>query len=116
MWVELPEGIDVAALETAAGDRGVQLVKGTDFLLDGGENSMRLAYSGVTPAEIDEGITRLAEAYPAEAGGSARSRSSSGSSARHFDPLMRASSRRSRRPWAWSASSSAASSWSSRHA
>ncbi len=33
-----------------------------DFLLDGGENTLRLAYSGVTPPEIDEGISRLAEA------------------------------------------------------
>ena len=37
-------------------------VKGTDFLLEGGENTLRLAYSGVTPEQIDEGITRLAEA------------------------------------------------------
>jgi len=37
-------------------------VKGTDFLLEGGENTLRLAYSGVTPEQIDEGITRLADA------------------------------------------------------
>ncbi len=62
MWVELPEGANVAELETAAKERGVVFVKGTDFLLEGGGNTLRLAYSGVTPAEIDEGITRLAEA------------------------------------------------------
>jgi len=62
MWVELPEGFDVAALETAARERDVLFVKGTDFLLEGGQNTLRLAYSGVTPEEIDEGITRLAEA------------------------------------------------------
>ena len=62
MWVELPEGVDVAELETAAKERGVLFVKGTDFLLEGGENTLRLAYSGVTPEQIDEGITRLAEA------------------------------------------------------
>ena len=62
MWVEMPEGFDVAALETAAKDRGVVFVKGTDFLLEGGENTLRLAYSGVTPEQIDEGITRLADA------------------------------------------------------
>ena len=43
--------------------RGVQFVKGSDFLLEGGESSLRLAYSGVTPEQIDEGISRLAEAY-----------------------------------------------------
>jgi 2-aminoadipate transaminase len=62
MWVELPEDVSVAELEAAAKDRGVIFVKGTDFLLEGGENTLRLAYSGVTPAQIDEGITRLAEA------------------------------------------------------
>jgi 2-aminoadipate transaminase len=62
MWVELPEEVSVAELETAAAERGVIFVKGTDFLLEGGENTLRLAYSGVTPAQIDEGITRLAEA------------------------------------------------------
>jgi 2-aminoadipate transaminase len=62
MWVELPEEVSVAELEAAAAERGVIFVKGTDFLLEGGENTLRLAYSGVTPAQIDEGITRLAEA------------------------------------------------------
>jgi len=62
MWVELPEGTDVAALETAASERGVVFVKGTDFLLKGGENTLRLAYSGVTPEQIEEGVSRLADA------------------------------------------------------
>jgi 2-aminoadipate transaminase len=62
MWVELPEDVSVAELETAAQERGVIFVKGTDFLLEGGENTLRLAYSGVTPAQIDEGVSRLAEA------------------------------------------------------
>jgi DNA-binding transcriptional MocR family regulator len=63
MWVELPDGTDVSALFAAASERGVQFVKGTDFLLEGGENTLRLAYSGVTNDRIDEGIKRLAEAY-----------------------------------------------------
>jgi DNA-binding transcriptional MocR family regulator len=62
MWVELPEAIDVAELETAARERGVLFVKGTDFLLEGGGNTLRLAYSGVTPEQIDEGVTRLGDA------------------------------------------------------
>jgi 2-aminoadipate transaminase len=62
MWVVLPEEVNVAELETAAAERGVIFVKGTDFLLEGGENTLRLAYSGVTPAQIDEGVSRLAEA------------------------------------------------------
>jgi DNA-binding transcriptional MocR family regulator len=62
MWVELPEDVDVAELELAAAQREVVFVKGTDFLLDGGHNTLRLAFSGVTPEQIDEGVTRLAEA------------------------------------------------------
>jgi len=63
MWVTLPQGTDVAALFAAAGQRGVQFVKGTDFLLEGGQNTLRLAYSGVTADQIDEGIRRLADAF-----------------------------------------------------
>jgi 2-aminoadipate transaminase len=62
MWVDLPESVRVSDLERAASERGVVFVKGADFLLEGGENSLRLAYSGVTPEQIDEGVTRLAEA------------------------------------------------------
>jgi DNA-binding transcriptional MocR family regulator len=65
MWVELPEATDVHALFVAAQDEGVTFVKGTDFLLEGGENTLRLAYSGVTPEQIDEGVARLARAYRA---------------------------------------------------
>jgi DNA-binding transcriptional MocR family regulator len=63
LWVELPRGTDVDALFTAAARRGVAFVKGSDFVLDGGESSLRIAYSGVTPAEIEEGVKRLADAY-----------------------------------------------------
>ncbi len=63
MWVTLPEGTDVQALFQAAAARGVSFVKGSDFLLDGGENTLRLAYSGVTPEQIETGVARLAEAY-----------------------------------------------------
>jgi len=63
LWVDLPSGTDVAALFDAAAQRGVQFVKGTDFMLEGGESSLRLAYSGVTPEQIETGVKLLAEAY-----------------------------------------------------
>jgi len=63
MWVTLPTGTDVERLFSLAGELGVAFVKGTDFLLQGGENTLRLAYSGVTPEQIDEGVSRLAEAF-----------------------------------------------------
>ncbi|MGI8804150.1 MAG: PLP-dependent aminotransferase family protein [Thermoleophilaceae bacterium] len=65
LWVELPDGADVDRLQKAAAARGVAFVKGADFLLEGGENTLRLAYSGVTPGEIEDGVGRLAEAYGA---------------------------------------------------
>ena len=67
LWVELPEGSDVDAVFEEAAERGVQFVKGTDFLLEGGENTMRLAYSGVTADHIEEGVRRLAAAVHAAA-------------------------------------------------
>jgi 2-aminoadipate transaminase len=68
MWVDLPDDVDVDAVFTAAGERGVAFVKGSDFLLECGEHSLRLAYSGVTPEQIDEGVRRLAEAVRAATG------------------------------------------------
>jgi DNA-binding transcriptional MocR family regulator len=63
MWVTLPHGTNVGALAHAASELGVSFVNGSDFLLEGGENTMRIAYAGVTPKQIDEGVTRLAAAY-----------------------------------------------------
>ena len=63
MWLELPRGTDVGALFHAAARRGVQFIKGSDFVLEGYGSSLRLAYSGVTTAEIEQGVTLLAEAY-----------------------------------------------------
>jgi 2-aminoadipate transaminase len=68
MWVTLPEDADVDAIFIAAQERGVAIVKGTDFLLEGGRNTLRLAYSGVTVDQIDEGVRRLAEAVHAVSG------------------------------------------------
>jgi 2-aminoadipate transaminase len=68
MWVELPEGSDVEAIFAEAKARGVAIVKGTDFLMEGGENTFRIAFSGVTVPEIEEGVKRLAEAVRAAAG------------------------------------------------
>ena len=69
MWVELPEEIDVDQLFTEAQERGLAFVKGTDFLLEGGRNTLRIAYSGVTADQVDEGVSRLAAAVRAiEAG------------------------------------------------
>ena len=69
LWVDLPDGsVDVADLAELAGERGVVFVKGTDFLLEGGESSLRIDYSGVPADRIDEAVSRLAGAYRELAG------------------------------------------------
>jgi 2-aminoadipate transaminase len=68
LWVDLPEGSDVAQLEAASRERGVIFVKGSDFLIKGGESSLRIAYSAVPPDQIEEGIARVADAYRELAG------------------------------------------------
>jgi len=69
LWLDLPRGTDVGAMFRLAGERGLQFVKGSDFVLEGGESSLRLAYAGVTPEEIEEGVSRLAEVYGEVTGG-----------------------------------------------
>jgi 2-aminoadipate transaminase len=58
VWVDLPrESPSLAAAEAA----GVTFVAGRDFFADGsGGNSLRLAFSFVSPDEIAEGVARLA--------------------------------------------------------
>jgi DNA-binding transcriptional MocR family regulator len=59
VWLELPDDVDGATLLRRAREAGVTFVPGTDF---GGEpNTARLAFSFVTPAEIAEGVARLAK-------------------------------------------------------
>jgi DNA-binding transcriptional MocR family regulator len=65
LWIDLPEDVHVDRLVPAAAERGVAVVKGSDFLLEGGEHSLRLAYSAVTTDQIPEGVRRLAAAVAA---------------------------------------------------
>jgi 2-aminoadipate transaminase len=58
LWLELPEFLDAAELLARASDAGVTFVAGADF--GGPASSARLAFSFVSPAEIDEGVRRLA--------------------------------------------------------
>jgi DNA-binding transcriptional MocR family regulator len=57
LWLELPAEIDAAELLTRAEEAGVSFVKGADF--GGAPNTVRLAYSFVSPDEIREGVRRL---------------------------------------------------------
>lgn len=62
MWLNFPEDVDTDALADACAERGLAVVKGSDFLLDGAKNSLRLAYSAVGEEELVEGVGRLADA------------------------------------------------------
>ena len=60
-WLTLPEGVDSVDLAQRAGERGVGIVPGTLFFTDGrGTDTVRLSYSLVEEAQIDDGIERLA--------------------------------------------------------
>jgi DNA-binding transcriptional MocR family regulator len=64
VWLEL-DGVDSADLLVRAEQAGVTYVKGTDF--GGDPDTLRLAFSFVSPEEIAEGVARLAAAIPVPA-------------------------------------------------
>jgi DNA-binding transcriptional MocR family regulator len=68
LWVELADDIDVDELLPVAAEHGVAVVKGSDFLLEGGQHALRLAYSAVTTDQVEEGVRRLAAAIEAVRG------------------------------------------------
>ena len=61
VWVDLPSGPRCEELLAQAEEAGVTFVKGTDFFPrgHGGEHSLRLAFSFVSPEEIGDGVSRL---------------------------------------------------------
>jgi 2-aminoadipate transaminase len=62
LWLDLPAGYDTrAALEVAEHD-GAPFVAGPDFMLEGGESSLRLSFASVPVERIDEGVGRIAAA------------------------------------------------------
>jgi 2-aminoadipate transaminase len=59
-WLTLPESADSVELAGRAADEGVGIVPGTLFFPDGrGTDTVRLSFSMVDEARIDEGIERL---------------------------------------------------------
>ena len=65
VWLELPEDADAGELLGRAAEAGVTFVPGTDF--GGAPNTLRLAFSFVSPAQITEGVARLAKLATAAA-------------------------------------------------
>jgi 2-aminoadipate transaminase len=62
LWLDLAEGTDTTALLAEAKGEGVTFVAGPDFMLGGGESSLRLSFAPVPPEQIAEGVSRIATA------------------------------------------------------
>ena len=62
LLLTLPDGLDATALLPRAVARGVAFTPGTAFFVDeGGQRTLRLAFSSVPVARIEEGVRRLAD-------------------------------------------------------
>ena len=60
-WLTLPPGTDAVDLAARAAEHGVGIVPGTLFFADGrGRDTVRLSFSLVDEAQIEDGIERLA--------------------------------------------------------
>lgn len=69
VWVTLPEGIDTYPLLYQAIDAGVVFIPGAAFTpSDVPSSKLRLAFSGVAPEQIQEGVRRLAPVIRAAVG------------------------------------------------
>ena len=62
LWLDLAEGTDTAALLAEAKGDGVSFVAGPDFMIAGGENSLRLSFAPVPADRAAEGVSRIAGA------------------------------------------------------
>jgi 2-aminoadipate transaminase len=62
LWLDLAEGADAPALLAEAKGEGVAFVAGPDFMIEGGERSLRLSFASVPPERIPEGVARIARA------------------------------------------------------
>jgi len=62
IWLDLSAGTDTPALLAEAKSEGVAFVAGPDFMIEGGENSLRLSFASVPPEQIPEGVARIARA------------------------------------------------------
>jgi len=62
LWLDLAEGTDTTTLLAEAKGEGVAFVAGPDFMIEGGDNSLRLSFASVPPERIPEGVARIARA------------------------------------------------------
>jgi DNA-binding transcriptional MocR family regulator len=62
LWLDLAEGTDTRALLAESIPEGVSFVAGPDFMIEGGENSLRLSFAPVPAERMEEGVGRIAAA------------------------------------------------------
>ena len=62
LWLDLEDDVDTPKLLGEAKEEGVTFVAGPDFMLEGGNSSLRLSFAPVPAERIPEGIERLARA------------------------------------------------------
>jgi DNA-binding transcriptional MocR family regulator len=62
LWLDLAEGTDTVALLAESKGEGVSFVAGPDFMMSGGENSLRLSFAPVPADQAAEGVRRIAAA------------------------------------------------------
>jgi DNA-binding transcriptional MocR family regulator len=65
--VTLPDGLSADEMFADAAEAGIAYVRGSECVVEGGERTLRLAYSGVSPAEIAEGMERLGSVFSSRA-------------------------------------------------
>ena len=60
LWLTLDDDVNTTELHAAALEEKVAFIAGPDFMLDGGESSLRLSFASVPPDQIEEGVARIA--------------------------------------------------------
>lgn len=62
LWLDLAEGTDTEVLLAESKAEGVSFVAGPDFMIEGGQNSLRLSFAPVPADQAGEGVARIARA------------------------------------------------------
>ena len=62
LWLDLAEGTNTTVLLAESKAEGVSFVAGPDFMIEGGESSLRLSFAPVPADRAAEGVARIARA------------------------------------------------------
>ena len=70
LWLDLNDDVETITLLAEAKEEGVTFVAGPDFMLEGGDSSLRLSFAPVPADQVAEGVKRLARALERARGAS----------------------------------------------